>query len=147
MKTGGSGRNDQMISSGYTAATKTAFVVIGAAGTSLLGAGFAKYPGRVDAATIVLAGAIVCVWACAVLDAFNRRIWLLDDHIIYRNLFWHRSEIDYRDVLEMKEGSDRVILRAVGGRSVTVLRRMQNYQEIAAMLAAKTGHVWAKRSR
>jgi hypothetical protein len=147
MTTGGAKHHDQVTSSGYATATRVAFFVIGVVGTSVLGAAFAKYPERVDSTTVFLGAAIVSVWACALLDAFNRRIWLFNDHIVYRNLFGCRSTIYYRDIIEMKEGTDRVILNATEGRSLTVLRRMENYQEIAAILAAKTGHVRARRSR
>ncbi len=147
MRNRGAGPNDPMLSSGYSAGTKAAFVTIGVVGTSLLGAGFVNYPDRVNSSTVLLAVAIVTVWACALLDAFNRRIWLLNDHIVYRNLLWCQAMIYYRDVTEMKEGGDRVILNATGGRSVTILRRMEHFHEIAFILASRTGHVRSNRQR
>lgn len=135
------------ISAGYTIATRLGFMLVGALGTALLGFGFAKHTDKVDRSTLVLSAVILGVWVCALLDAFNRRIWVLNDRVVYRNLFWRRSTFYYHDIRGMKEGTDRVILTAADGRSVTVLRRMEHYDRIATALAAKMGHTRAGTSR
>jgi hypothetical protein len=131
-------REAVVMTSGYTTATRLLLVVVGVAGSSLIGYSFMTRSSQVDGITAIGGLGLFVVWFGAALDGFLRRIWVHTDRLVYRNMMGLRSEYLMREFTALRRGQDRLVIEMTDGRHLTILARMQNYELLVAHLARKS---------
>lgn len=128
-----------LLSFGYSPSAKLLVATAGIVLASIIIVSLVTNKDDLSAGYWVAFGGIAVLWVSGMLDIFVRHLWLYSDRVVARNLLFQVEEIYYRDVVQLLQGADQIVIKSADGRSITVLGKMADYERAIHMIAAATG--------
>jgi len=134
-----SSENRVLLASGYDRSAKALLIGVGVLGPLLFLFAFATDPQKLTTKEWFLLLGLLALWGAGISEAIGLRVWIMPDRICYRDRFFQKRSMTFSDIREVRRQADRVLIVGTSGQQMILYGRMEHFESIIGILAAKSG--------